>query len=176
MKNRNSFWSGTQFSAGVCRAGESENRRQRYRGGVRQDRQGDPGRAVRLRRGDRPHLAGCAVLSRLAQERRAHRHGGREQSVLVERGREIFQQRARDQDRRGRSAHGAAAVEPAATRHERQIISQPRLPDELGRDFQLPSAGRRSSNRSPAAAGKTFIGCTIRKNFTGLTTRPASSS
>src|SRR5437667_2857158 len=69
-ENRHSFWSGAQLSAGVCRAGESENRRQRYFRGARQDRQGDPGRAVWLRRGDRPHLAGRAVLSRLAQERR----------------------------------------------------------------------------------------------------------
>ena len=63
-------------------------------------RQGHPGRAVRLRRRHRPHLAGRAVLSRLAQERRAHRHRGRQQSVLVERGREIFQQRAGHEDRR----------------------------------------------------------------------------
>src|SRR5438876_7309 len=28
-ENRHSFWSRAQFSAGVCRAGESENRRQR---------------------------------------------------------------------------------------------------------------------------------------------------
>src|SRR6266536_3806815 len=42
-KNRNPFWPGTQFPASVCRAGESENGRQRHRRGVRQDRQGDPG-------------------------------------------------------------------------------------------------------------------------------------
>src|SRR5437667_1636948 len=124
-ENRHSFWSRAQFSAGVCRAGESENRRQRYFRGVRQNRQGDPGRAVWLRRGDRPHLAGCAVLSRLAQECCAHRHGGGEQSILVERRREIFQQCARDQNRRGGPAHRTLAVESAATGHERQIISQP---------------------------------------------------
>src|ERR1700726_2001805 len=136
-ENRHSFWSGTQLSAGVCRAGESENRRQRYFRGVGQDRQGDPWGAVWLRRGDRPHLSGRAVLSRLAQECRAHRHGGREQSILVERRRKIFQQRARDQNRRGRSAYRALAVESAAAGHERQIISQPQLSARLGRNFQL---------------------------------------
>src|SRR5438270_9492327 len=84
-KNRNPFWSGAQFSAGVCRTRESENGRQRYRRGIRQDRQGGPGRAMRLRRGDRSHLAGRAVLSRLAQKRGARRNSSREQSFLVER-------------------------------------------------------------------------------------------
>src|SRR4029453_9476033 len=90
-KNRNPFWPGTQFPAGVYRAGESKNGRQRYRGGIRQDRQGAPGRAVWLRRGDRWHLAECPVLSRLAQIRSAHGLRRREQSVLVERRRQILQ-------------------------------------------------------------------------------------
>src|SRR3954447_252285 len=78
-KNRNSFWNGRQFSARLCRAGEPENGRQRYRRGVRQDGQGDPGRAVRIRRGHRSDLAGRAVLSGLAQERGTDWNGGREQ-------------------------------------------------------------------------------------------------
>ena len=49
-------------------------------------------------------------LSRLAQERGAHRDRCRKQSVLVERRRKIFQQRAGDEDRRGSSAHCAAAI------------------------------------------------------------------
>src|SRR6266480_1051216 len=109
-KNRNSFWTGTQFSAGVCRAGESENRRQRYRRRVCQDRQGDSRRAVRIRRGDRSHLARRAILSRLAQECCANRHCGSQQSVLVELCRQVFQQRAGDENRRGRSAHGVASI------------------------------------------------------------------
>src|SRR5262249_4728180 len=91
-ENRNTFWTGTQFSAGVCRAGESENRRQRYCRGVRQDRQSDPGRTVRLRRGDRSNFTGRAVLSRLAEERCADWHRGHKQSVLVEPRRQILQQ------------------------------------------------------------------------------------
>src|SRR6266567_1711706 len=117
-KNRNPFWSGTQFSPGICRAGKSENGRQRYPRGIRQDRQGYPRRAVRLRRGDRSHLAGRALLSRLAQKRSAHGMRGGEQSVLVERGREIFQQRACDQDWGRGSAHCIVAVEPAADGHK----------------------------------------------------------
>ena len=77
---------------------------------VRQDRQSDSGRAVRLRRGDRSHFAGRPVLSRLAQECSPHRHRRGQQSVLVERRREIFQQRARDKDRRRGSTHRVAAV------------------------------------------------------------------
>src|ERR1700737_3462732 len=45
----------------------------------------------------------------------------------------------------------------------------------VGKEFSITSAGRRSSSRSPAAVGKMYIGFTIRKNFTGLTTRPATS-
>jgi len=45
----------------------------------------------------------------------------------------------------------------------------------IGKEFSITSAGRRSSSRSPAAVGKMYIGSTIRKNFTGLTTRPATS-
>src|ERR1041384_3498689 len=81
-KNRNPFWNGRQFPAGVCRAGKHENRRQRYRRGIRQDGQGHPGRTVRVRRGDRSNLAGRTVLSGLAQERGADGDRGGEQSVL----------------------------------------------------------------------------------------------
>ena len=143
---------------------------------VRPHRQSDPGRAVRLRCRDRSHFAGRPVLSRVAEERSAHRHRRRQQSVLVERGREIFQQRACDQDRRRRSENGSAAIASGADRHERQFVSQPRLPARLGRNFLLRRLARLSSNRSPAAAGKMFIGCTIRRNFSALTARPASSS
>ena len=41
------------------------------------------------------------------------------------------------------------------TGHERQFLPQPRLPARLGRRSSPMSAGRPSSNRSPAAAGKT---------------------
>src|SRR6476620_6720490 len=85
-KNRNTFWTGTEFSARVCRSGESKNRRQRHCRGVCEDRQSDSGRTVRIRCGDRSNFAGRAILSRLAQERRANRHRRGEQSVLVERG------------------------------------------------------------------------------------------
>src|SRR5438270_13451489 len=84
-KDRNPFWTGRQFPAGVRGAGEPENWRQRDRRGVRQNGQSHPGRAVRIRRGHRSHFAGRAVLSGVAEERGAHRHGGREQYVLVER-------------------------------------------------------------------------------------------
>src|SRR5438067_11610812 len=90
-KNRNPFWTGRQLPAGVCRASKPENRRQGDHGRVRQDGQSRPGRAVRLRRGDRPDFAGRAVLSGVAQERGAHRHRGRKQSVLVERRRKVLQ-------------------------------------------------------------------------------------
>ena len=69
----------------------------------------------------------------LAEERSAHRHRGREQSVLVERGREVFQQRACDQDRRRRSENGAAALASGAAGHERQFVSQPRLIRSIGK-------------------------------------------
>src|SRR6266403_1040284 len=68
-KNRNPIWPGTQLPAGVYRAGKPEDGRARNRGGVRQDRQSNSRRAVRLRRGDRPHFAGRAVLSRVAEKR-----------------------------------------------------------------------------------------------------------
>src|SRR5436305_8258644 len=84
-KNRNTFRTGTKLSAGVCRAGESENRRQRDCGGVRENRQGDAGGAVRIRCGSRSDLAGRAILSRMAEERRANRYCRCEQPVLVER-------------------------------------------------------------------------------------------
>src|SRR5207237_4705469 len=89
-KNRNPLWPGTELPACVRRAGKPKNRRQRYLRRVCTDRQSDPGRTDRLRGGDRSHLAGRAVLSRVAQERGAHRLRGGEQPVLVERRREIF--------------------------------------------------------------------------------------
>src|SRR6266849_4536958 len=134
-KNRNPIWSGTQFPAGVCRAGKPEDGRARHRGGVRQDRQSDSRRTVWLRRGDRSHFAGCAVLPRLVEKRGAHRNRGGEQSFLVERGRKIFQQRARDQNRRRCSANGSAAVKSAPAGHEREIVSQFGISTELGSDF-----------------------------------------
>src|SRR5207248_6601154 len=65
------------------------------------------------------------------------RHRGGQQSVLVERGRKVFQQRARDQDWRGGSADGVVAIQSAATGHERQIVSQSGISDELGGNLQL---------------------------------------
>ena len=52
-----------------------------------------------------------------------------------------------------------------AAGHERQIISQSRLIRWIGKRFSTTSAGRRFSNRSPAAVGKMSIGCTIRDEF-----------
>src|SRR5258707_15391352 len=134
-KNRNPIWPGTHLPAGVYRAGKPEDGRARHRGGVRQDRQSNSRRAVRLRRGDRPHFAGRAVLSRVAEKRRPDRHSGGEQSVLVERGRKILQQRARDENRRRRSANSLVAIKSATAGHERKILSQPGISAELGSDF-----------------------------------------
>ena len=92
---------------------------------------------MRLRRGDRPHFAGRAVLSRVAEKRRPDRYRGGEQSVLVERGRKILQQRARDENRRRRSANSLVAIKSATAGHERKILSQPGISAELGSDFQL---------------------------------------
>src|SRR6266446_8195796 len=136
-KNRNPIWPGTQFPAGVCRARKPEDWRARHRGRVRQDRQSNSRRAVRLRRGDRPDFAGRAVLSRVAEKRRPDRHRSGEQSVLVERGREILQQRPRDENRRRRSANSLVAIKSATAGHERKILSQPGISAESGSDFQL---------------------------------------
>src|SRR5207237_7045398 len=68
-KNRNPFWTGRQFPAGICRTSKPENGRAGNHGGVRQDGQSRPGRTVRLWRRDRSHLAGRAVLSGVAEER-----------------------------------------------------------------------------------------------------------
>src|SRR5712691_4510714 len=134
-KNRNPIWPGTQLPAGVCRAGKPKDGRARHRGGVRQDRQSDSRRTVWLRRGDRSNFAGRTVLSGVAEKRGADRHRGGEQSVLVERGRKILQQRARDQNRRGRAADGVAPIEPATAGYEREIVSQSGISARLGRNF-----------------------------------------
>src|SRR6266851_156370 len=134
-KNRNPIWPGTQLPVGVCRAGKPEDGRARHRDGVRQDRQSDSRRTVWLRRGDRSDFAGRAVLSGVAEKRRPDRHRGGKQSVLVERGRKILQQRARDQNRRGRAADGVAPIEPATAGYEREIVSQSGISARLGRNF-----------------------------------------
>src|SRR5260370_42424952 len=132
-KNRNPIWPGTQLPADVCRAGKPEDGRARHRGGVRQDRQRDSRRTVWLRRGDRSNFAGRTVLSGVAEKRGADRHRGGEQSVLVDRRRKILQQRARDQNRRGRAADGAAPIEPATAGYEREISSTSVISARLGR-------------------------------------------
>ena len=63
-----------------------------------------------------------------------------------------------------------------AARYERQFVSQPRPIRSIGKRFLPTSAGRRFSSPSPAAAGKMFTSCTIRKNFSAPTLRRASSS
>ena len=93
----------------------------------------------------------------LAEERGAHRHRRREQSVLVERRREIFQQRARDQDRRGGAEDGAAAVASICRRTRTTTRFATWLTRSIGKGFSPTSAGRRFSNRSPAAAGRMSI-------------------
>ena len=108
----------------------------------------------------------------LAEERSAHRHRGREQSVLVERRREIFQQRARDQDRRRRSEERFCCPHMSCRRIRTTIRFATSAIRSIGKEFSPTSAGRRFSNRSPAAAGKMSIGCTIPKNFSALIARP----
>src|SRR5262249_11230144 len=48
-----------------------------------------------------------------------------------------LQQRPRDKNRSGCSAHCVASIKSVAAGHERKIISQSWLPAELGIDFQL---------------------------------------
>ena len=53
---------------------------------------------------------------------------------------------------------------------------QPRLTRSIGKAFSTTSAGRLFSNHSPAAAGKTFIGCITPTEFFRAYSETASSS
>ena len=106
------------------------------------------GRAVRLRRDRRPHLARHSVLSLLPEERRADRHEGHQQPVLVERRRQVLQLRAGREARRRRAADRPAAAQEASRRHHRPLHAQPGVSAGLGRHLpvrrlpRVPQAAR----------------------------------
>ena len=91
----------------------------------------------------------------LPEERRARRHQGHQQSVLVERRRQVLQLRAGRQTGRGRAAHRAAAAQGASARHHRALHAQPAVIRSIGTGSSTTSASRRSSSRTMAAAGRT---------------------
>ncbi len=82
-------------------------------------RRGADGRARAVPRHHRPHLARHSVLSRVPEERGARGHRRHQQSVLVERRRQVLQLRARDAARRGDSADGPAAAQDSIRRTPR---------------------------------------------------------
>ena len=111
--------------------------RARRHGRVRPDRRRADGRAVRLRRHRRPHLARHSVLPRVPEERRALRHQDHQQPVLVERRRQVLQLRAGHQARRRHSADHPAAAQGASDRHHRAVDAQPEVPARLGCDLRV---------------------------------------
>ena len=134
------------------------------------------GGSQRLRRDRGPHLARYSVLPLLPEERRADRHEGDQQSLLVERRRQVLQLRAGRETRRRRAAHRTSAAQEASHRHHRPQHAQPRVPARLGRHLSTTSASRHFSNRTMAAAGRTCTRWTRRRNSSPLTTRASNSA
>ncbi len=73
----------------------------------------------------------------LSEERRALRHRRHQQSVLVERRRQVLQLRSRRQAWRRDSAHRAAAAQATSRRHHRPLHAQPAVPYAVGQHLQL---------------------------------------
>ena len=113
-------------------------------------------RSQRLRRDRRPHLARHSVLPLLSEKRRAHRHEGDQQSVLVERRRQVLQLCAgREARRRGAADRAAAAQEASRPAPPTAVHAQPGVSARLGRHLSTTSASPHFSSRTMAAAGRT---------------------
>ncbi len=100
------------------------------------------------RRDRRSHLARHPVLSRVPEERRADRHEGHQQSVLVERRRQVLQLRAGREAGRRHSAHRAAAAQEA---------SRPAPPIGRCATCSTRSTGTRSSTTSASRRSSSRI-------------------
>ena len=127
------------FPARVHRSGQHARPRPRHhRGDGHADRHED-GRAVRVPRHRRPHLARGRVLPRVPEARRARGDLRHQQPVLVDGRRQVLQLRRGAEDRGRGAEDGRAAAEVLSGRHrpDVRIAAQPRLPHRLGRPARL---------------------------------------
>ncbi len=90
-----------------------------------------------LPRHRRSHLARHSLLSRLSEERGPLGHDRHQQSLLVERRRQVLQLRAGPQAGRCHSADRAAAAQRASAGHDRPLHAQPAIPHAVGQHLQL---------------------------------------
>ena len=101
---------------------------------------------------------------------------GDQQSVLVERRRQVLQLRAGREAGRGRAAHGAAAAQEASHRAPPTAPCATWSIRSIGTASSTTSASRRSSSRTMAAAGRTSTRWIRRRNCSPPTTRASSSA
>ena len=105
----------------------------------------------RLRRHRRPHLARHSVLSRLSEERRADRHHRHQQSVLVERRRQVLQLRAGLEARRRRAAAPCccrtSSIRPAPPTQSMRNLIYPLNWDEHLRLHRIPGVSEAARRR-----------------------------
>ena len=104
------------------------------------------GRAGRIPRHRRSHLARGRILPRLSEARRAAGHVRHQQSVLVDGRRQVFQLLGDGEARRRHSEDGAAAAEglSGGRRHHSGIAAQPEVSRSIGTRCSITSAARRS--------------------------------
>ena len=145
-KGRPSLRARIQLSPGVHRQGQSARQSRRRRRRIRQTRRHAHERARRIQRHRRSHLARSRILPRLPEARRAARHLRHQQSVLVDRRRQIFQLFRRRQARHRHSQNRAAAAKGLSQRrrHHLRIAAQPEISRRLGRACSTTSAVPRS--------------------------------
>src|SRR2546425_285212 len=116
---------------------------------VRQARRRTDGRAERLRRHHRPHLARGAVLPHLLEARRAPGGDGHQQPLHVERRRQVLRCDARDPARRRQPQDGRAAEQGVHPGNQpRGEPPQPGVPARLGRSAAAHRAPLHSQGRA----------------------------